>query len=306
MPAAITLTGLRKSYGRVVAVDGIDLTVQHGECFGLLGPNGAGKTTTMEILEGLLDPTSGQAMLLGRGWAHDRDDLRKRIGVVLQDSRFSDRLTVEEILRIFRSFYSDGADLEVLLEELQLAEKRRSWVSRLSGGQRQRLAVACGLVGNPELLFLDEPTTGLDPQSRRALWEILKNWRARGKTILITTHYMDEAERLCDRVAIIDRGKIIALGTPAELIRSLGDAHFVELTTEPPVPPQFFSDLTAVSAVRTLANGLSLSVTDPAVALPEVLKRLGGGRVQLTSLALRHGTLEDVFVTLTGRQLRDE
>jgi ABC-2 type transport system ATP-binding protein len=306
MPPAIQLRGLRKRYGRVVAADGIDLTVEEGECFGLLGPNGAGKTTTMEILEGLLAPTSGEVTLLGRRWGHDREELRTCIGVVLQDSRFSDRLTVEEILRLFRSFYSDGADIQVLLEELQLTEKRRSWVSRLSGGQRQRLAVACGLVGNPEILFLDEPTTGLDPQSRRALWDILKSWRARGKTILITTHYMDEAERLCDRVAIVDHGKVIALGTPPELIRTVGGAHFVELTTEPAVPADFFGELAALSSVRANAGGLSLAVSDPAVALPAVLDKLARGAVQLTTLALRHGTLEDVFVNLTGRHLRDE
>ncbi len=306
MSHAITLTGLRKHYGRVVAVDGIDLTVDEGECFGLLGPNGAGKTTTLEILEGLLDPTSGEATLLGRGWVRDRDYLRRHIGVVLQDSRFSDRLTVEEILTLFRSFYPDGANLDVLLDELQLTEKRRSWTSRLSGGQRQRLAVACGLVGNPELLFLDEPTTGLDPQSRRALWEILKNWRARGKTILITTHYMDEAERLCDRVAIVDHGKVIAIGTPTELIRSVGGAHVVELTTDPPAPAERLGGLDSVTSVRSVESGLALTVTDPATALPEVLAKLAGMQVKLTSLALRQGTLEDVFVTLTGRQLREE
>jgi ABC-2 type transport system ATP-binding protein len=305
MPPAIALKDLKKRYGSVIAVDGIDLDVHDGECFGLLGPNGAGKTTTLEILEGLLDPSSGDVVLLGRRWGHDREDLRSRIGVVLQDTRFSDRLTVEEILKLFRSFYRDGADIERLLEELQLAEKRDSWVSRLSGGQRQRLAVACGLVGNPELLFLDEPTTGLDPQSRRALWEILGSWRARGRTILITTHYMDEAERLCDRVAIVDHGKVIALGTPAELIRSLGGGHVLELATDPPILPERLTGVAEVSAIKPLPEGgLSLTVADPAAALPAVLSRLSG--TPLTRLALRQGTLEDVFVALTGRQLREE
>jgi ABC-2 type transport system ATP-binding protein len=302
---AIALRDLKKRYGSVTAVDGIDLQVEDGECFGLLGPNGAGKTTTMEILEGLLDPSSGEVTLLGRRWAHDREQLRSRIGVVLQDTRFSDRLTVDEILKLFRSFYRDGADVEQLLQELQLSEKRRSWVNRLSGGQRQRLAVACGLVGNPELLFLDEPTTGLDPQSRRALWEILRSWRARGRTILITTHYMDEAERLCDRVAIVDHGKIIALGTPAELIRSVGGAHVIELETEPSLSAERFAGLSEVNTIKPLPEGgMSLAVADPAAALPAVLARLSGAR--LTRLALRQGTLEDVFVALTGRQLREE
>jgi ABC-2 type transport system ATP-binding protein len=301
---AIALRDLKKRYGSVIAVDGIDLDVHDGECFGLLGPNGAGKTTTMEILEGLLEPSSGEVTVLGRRWARDQEYLRGHIGVVLQDTRFADRLTVEEILTLFRSFYREGADVETLLRELQLVEKRRSWVNRLSGGQRQRLAVACGFVGNPDLLFLDEPTTGLDPQSRRALWDILHAWRARGRTILITTHYMDEAERLCDRVAIVDRGKIIALGTPQELIRSLGEAHYVEIETEPAVTADRLADLPDVTSVKPTGNGWTLALRNPAVAIPAVVARLAG--VDLTRLALRHGTLEDVFVALTGRQLREE
>jgi ABC-2 type transport system ATP-binding protein len=305
---AIQIEGLVKRYGDLAAVDGLDLEVRRGECFGLLGPNGAGKTTTVEILEGLTEPTSGKVEVLGRTWASHPEELRARIGVALQETKLFDRLTVEETLRTFTSFYEQGATVPVdtLLAEMQLEEKRSTWVMRLSGGQRQRLAVALGLVGNPEVLFLDEPTTGLDPQSRRALWDTIEALRQRGKTVVLTTHYMDEAERLCDRIAIVDHGKRIALGTPAELIDRIGGAHLVELTTEPPLPPEALAGVRGVRQARAVGDGLALSIDEPHVALPAVIARLAERRVEPTRFVSRTATLDDVFLTLTGRSLRED
>ena len=308
MNAAIRLEGLVKRYGDVVAVDGLDLEVRRGECFGLLGPNGAGKTTTIEILEGLLPPTAGTVQVLGRQWDRDPDALRARIGVALQETKLFDRLTVEETLRLFRSFYSPGTALsvETLLDELQLGEKRATWVMKLSGGQRQRLAVALGLVGDPEVLFLDEPTTGLDPQSRRALWDTIAALRTRGKTVVLTTHYMDEAERLCDRVAIVDHGKAIALGTPAELIDQIGGQHLLEVSTEPALSPEAFAGLAGMRSIRAKGDGFALSIHEPHVALPALVARLTERRVAPTRLVSRTATLDDVFLSLTGRTLRED
>ncbi len=232
MPSATSLAldvrALRKQYGDVVAVNGLDLRVATGECFGLLGPNGAGKTTTLEICEGLLAPDSGDVMVLGRRWTTDERELRQRLGVQLQETQFAEKLTVSETVRLFRSFYRGGRAVDDIIAQVQLVDKQGARVNALSGGQKQRLSVACALVGNPELIFLDEPTTGLDPQSRRQLWELVDGLRADGKTIMLTTHYMDEAERLCDRIAIVDQGQVIALGSPRELIRSLGAEQVVE------------------------------------------------------------------------------
>jgi ABC-2 type transport system ATP-binding protein len=219
MSLAISCRGLVKRYGDVQAVDGLELSVERGECFGLLGPNGAGKTTTIEILEGLLEPTAGDVEILGRRWASDETWLRERLGISLQETHLPDKLTVVETIRLFRSFYARGRPVEKVLSLVALEDKRDAWYERLSGGQKQRLAVACALVGDPELLFLDEPTTGLDPQSRRQLWDLVLAFRAEGRSVLITTHYMEEAERLCDRVAIVDHGRVIALGTPKALIQ---------------------------------------------------------------------------------------
>jgi ABC-2 type transport system ATP-binding protein len=250
---ALRVRGLRKAYDDVIAVDGLDLQVEAGECFGLLGPNGAGKTTTMEICEGLLAADSGSVEVLGRRWESDARDLRELLGIQLQDTQLSEKLTVDETLTLFQSFYRDARDVGEVVDKVELGEKRYSRVGSLSGGQKQRLAVACALVGNPQLLFLDEPTTGLDPQSRRQFWELIEKFQAEGRTIVITTHYMEEAERLCDRVAIVDHGKIIALGSPRDLVES------IDVTNLPPPEPR-----------KTSA------------------------------------TLEDVFVSLTGRHLRDE
>ena len=250
---ALRVQGLRKAYDDVVAVDGLDLQVQTGECFGLLGPNGAGKTTTIEICEGLLPADSGSVEVLGRRWESDARDLRELLGIQLQDTQLSEKLTVDETLTLFQSFYRDARDVGDVIVQVELEEKRHSRVGALSGGQKQRLAVACALVGNPQLLFLDEPTTGLDPVARRQLWDLISKFQSEGKTIVLTTHYMEEAERLCDRVAIVDHGHLIALGTPRDLIDS------VDVSRLPPPEPRTTS-----------------------------------------------ATLEDVFVSLTGRTLRDE
>src|SRR5215217_1762487 len=213
MPASalpLLLRQLRKAYGDVVAVDGFDLEIHPGECFGLLGPNGAGKTTTIEICEGLTDPDAGEVVILGRRWGSGDRELRELLGISLQETQFAEKLTVAETVRLFRSFYRRGPAAREVIDVVQLGEKAGARVGQLSGGQRQRLALACALVGDPELLFLDEPTTGLDPQSRRQLWDIVNGFKAGGKTVLLTTHYMDEAERLCDRVAIVDHGRVIA------------------------------------------------------------------------------------------------
>jgi ABC-2 type transport system ATP-binding protein len=250
---ALRVQGLRKAYDDVVAVDGLDLQVLAGECFGLLGPNGAGKTTTIEICEGLLAADSGSVEVLGRHWETDAKDLRELLGIQLQDTQLSEKLTVDETLTLFQSFYREARDIGEVIDQVELGEKRHSRVGGLSGGQKQRLAIACALVGNPQLLFLDEPTTGLDPVSRRQLWELISRFQAEGKTIVLTTHYMEEAERLCDRVAIVDHGHVIALGTPRDLMESVDVSHL------PPPEPR-----------KTSA------------------------------------TLEDVFISLTGRTLRDE
>src|SRR5436305_630589 len=273
-PPALRVRALKKAYADVVAVDGLDLEVASGECFGLLGPNGAGKTTTVEILEGLSEPTDGKVEVLGMEWARNERALRQRLGVSLQETHLPDRLTVEENLRMFRSFYERGRPVDEVLEQVALQDKRTSWTERLSGGQKQRLAVACALVSDPDVLFLDEPTTGLDPQSRRQLWDVVLGFKARGRTVLLTTHYMDEAERLCDRVAIIDKGKVIALGTPAELIASLGGQQVVELATEQPLAADQLSALPSVRKARRSADGVALTVEHLHDALPAILARV--------------------------------
>jgi ABC-2 type transport system ATP-binding protein len=312
MTSAIRCQDLHKRYpsrsGPVNAVNGLDLDVHEGECFGLLGPNGAGKTTAIEILEGLLSPTAGDVEVLGRRWGEDDDSLRQHLGISLQETRLAEKLTVLETLILFRSFYRQGQPPETVIERVALTEKAGSYVGKLSGGQRQRLAVACALVGDPDLLFLDEPTTGLDPQSRRQLWDILRGFRAQGRTILLTTHYMDEAERLCDRVAVVDHGKVIALGTPAELIAKIGGEHLVEfaLNDGEPLEERTLQTLPAVVSVRRQEDSYSLAVTAPHVTIPALLQTLQQEGRDLARLTTRHASLEDVFVTLTGRRLREE
>jgi ABC-2 type transport system ATP-binding protein len=305
---ALRCRALVKKYDRgVVAVDGLDLEVATGECFGLLGPNGAGKTTTVEILEGLLDPTTGDVEVLGMRWGTDERALRERLGVSLQETHLPDRLTVGEILALFRSFFARGRRPDDLLHAVSLEEKKTAWYSKLSGGQKQRLAVACALVGDPELLFLDEPTTGLDPQSRLQLWDVIEEFKKGGRTVLITTHYMDEAERLCDRVGVVDHGKLIALGSPRDLIASLGGQEVIELTLEgdAPLDEAAAAKLPGVHGVRHAGSGFVLAVDPLHVALPALVDHLRAAGRTLERLSTRHATLEDVFVSLTGRHLRD-
>jgi len=304
--AAIRCRGLVKRYGDVVAVDGLDLEVRPGECFGLLGPNGAGKTTTVEIFEGLLAPDEGDVEVLGQRWRGDGRALRDRLGIQLQETKLHEKLTVLETITLFRSFYSRGAAPEEVLELVGLEEKGRAWVRALSGGQQQRLSLACALTCDPELLFLDEPTTGLDPQSRRKIWEIVHDLRSRERTVLLTTHYMDEAERLCDRVAIVDRGKIIALGSPAELIASLGADNVVEIACERPPDLSSVPGLGDVQLVAGDASRLRITVDRLHRAVPGILAALKTQQVELLNLATHQATLEDLFMALTGRHLRGD
>ena len=306
--AALQVRNLRKAYKDVVAVDGLDLDVYKGECFGLLGPNGAGKTTTIEICEGLNTPDSGEVIVLDRRWGKDDRELRERLGISLQETQFSEKLTVAETVHLFRSFYPNGPSPEAVIAMVQLGEKAQARVGGLSGGQKQRLALACALVGDPELLFLDEPTTGLDPQSRRQLWALIEGFKSAGRSILLTTHYMEEAERLCDRVAIVDHGKMIALGTPRELIAALRAEHVLEFALAGNVAvdevPLF--NIEGVCAAVHQNGTYQLQVEELHRAMPALLGELRRQGAQLAELRTHSATLEDVFVSLTGRHLRDE
>jgi ABC-2 type transport system ATP-binding protein len=309
MTPAVECRELRKTYdGKVEAVRGLSLSIEPGECFGLLGPNGAGKTTTIEILEGLLAPTSGVVQILGRSWQDNPRELREHIGISLQETRLSEKLTVRETVDLFASFYREPRSPDEVLAQLQLTEKADSWVGKLSGGQRQRLAVATALVANPQLLFLDEPTTGLDPQSRRQLWDIVRNFQRSGGTVLLTTHYMDEAERLCDRLAIIDHGQVIAEGSPSDLIHRLGGHHVVEFSVDSDGDGMAYPwrGLPSVEAVRHDDGVFALTVREPHLTIPALLDAVSRQRAKLLRLSTRQASLEDVFVNLTGRHLRDE
>ena len=307
---SLLLRGVRKTFADVQAVAGLDLEVARGECFGLLGPNGAGKTTTIEICEGLTAPDEGTVEVLGLNWRTGADVLRQRIGIQLQETQFPEKLTVEETLRMFRSFFKRVISVDESIRTAQLEEKRSSRVGGLSGGQKQRLAMACALVGDPELLFLDEPTTGLDPVSRVAVWEMLGNIKEHRKlTILITTHYMDEADRLCDRIAIVDHGKLVALDAPMALKASVPGSNVIEAQFENP-PADWEQRLRALNDVtsvqhegagmfRVLTGNGSRTTTQ----LVEMAVQAG---VAVKSLSVQNTTLDDVFVHFTGRQLRDE
>ncbi|MGA2651235.1 MAG: ABC transporter ATP-binding protein [Terracidiphilus sp.] len=308
---SLLLRGVKKAFADVKAVDGVDLEVARGECFGLLGPNGAGKTTTIEICEGLTTPDAGTVEVLELNWAANAKELRQRIGIQLQETQFPDKLTVEETLRLFRSFFKRGISVEESIKTAQLEEKRGARIVGLSGGQRQRLAMATALVGDPELLFLDEPTTGLDPQARRHLWDLVDELKQAGRTIILTTHYMDEAERLCDRVAIMDHGKVIALGTPNELIASIGGEDIVEFAviehgTGQAVDAGMLLGIQGVKSHRVDAGLHQLAVSETHTVVPRVFTALTEHGMHLSEFRTHSATLEDVFVRLTGRNLRDE
>jgi ABC-2 type transport system ATP-binding protein len=303
---AIRCRGLHKRFGETVALRSVDLEVRRGECFGLLGPNGAGKTTTIEILEGLQEPDGGEVEVLGMRWDRQAQAIRARLGVQLQESEFYDKATVEETVRLFRSFYPRGPSVAELVGFVQLEEKRSTQVRNLSGGQRQRLSVACALAGSPDVLFLDEPTTGLDPQSRRQLWDVCEAFRAGGGTILLTTHFMDEAEKLSDRIAILDQGQVIALGTPRELIRTLGGEHVVEFAATAQIGDDELAALPGVSGVNRRGDSRLLTVGELHRSVPALLELVGARGGTLTALTTHQATLDDVFLALTGRGLRDE
>lgn len=307
LPLALRCEGLLKRYSDVTAVAGIDLEVRTGECFGLLGPNGAGKTTTVEIFEGLTKPDGGTVEVLGSRWGdgHDRA-LRDRFGVQLQETQLAEKLTVKETVTLFRSFYTRGRSIDSIIRLVELEEKRDARVGKLSGGQKQRLALACALAGEPELLFLDEPTTGLDPQARLKLWDIVEQFRAGGGSIVLTTHYMDEASRLCDRVAIMDHGRIIARDTPTKLIESLGADQIVEFSVRGEIDAEPLESLAGVRSARATTNGYALTVSDIGTALPSLLAEIERQRAEMVTLTTHQATLEDVFVSLTGRMLRDD
>jgi ABC-2 type transport system ATP-binding protein len=310
VPAAIQCRDLRKTYdGKVEAVRGLNLEIQAGECFGLLGPNGAGKTTTIEILEGLLQPTSGEVTILGQTWKENSRELREAMGISLQETRLSEKLSVLETVELFSGFYRQPRPAREVLEQMQLEEKADAWVGKLSGGQRQRLAVATALVGNPKVLFLDEPTTGLDPQSRRQLWDIIRNFQQAGGTVLLTTHYMDEAERLCDRLAIVDHGEVIAEGTPADLIDRLGGHHMVEFQVSgnsDGTAAEAWRGLPGVESVRHDNGMVCLNVREPHLTIPALLDAVQKDGRKLLHLTTRQASLEDVFVRLTGRHMRED
>ncbi|RNC81900.1 MAG: ABC transporter ATP-binding protein [Phycisphaera sp.] len=310
-PAGSTVVarGIVKRFGDLTAVDGIDLEVEQGTCVAVLGPNGAGKTTTIEMLEGIKQPDAGEIVILGRTWQRDARAIRERIGVQLQETEFQDKLKVYEILRLFNSFYAADADLNGIIDTIGLEDKRDSFVKTLSGGQKQRLSIGCALLHGPEILFLDEPTTGLDPQARRRVWEVVERFKTEGGTVLMTTHYMEEAERLADLVVIVDKGRVITRGSPAEIIASLGAESLVRFSLiDEDVRVLAEEELLAmegVTAVRYEGADIVLSVERTQAVIASLFSIVESRRLGLEDLRTHRPTLEDVFVSLTGRHLRD-
>src|SRR5450432_2351697 len=303
---AISVRGLTKSYGDVHAVRGIDFEIQPGEVFGLLGPNGAGKTTTVEILEGLRPRTGGQVAVLGFDPDKQRQRLKDRIGVCLQATNLPDKIRVHEAMEVFASFYTRNVNLDQLLKRLQLEEKRNAFYGTLSGGQKQRLALALALVNDPQLIFLDEPTTGLDPQVRAEIHLLLEELKSECRTILLTTHYIEEAERLCDRVAIIDEGRIVAIDTPRKLQAQSRNASSIVVTCSIPFPKQLPA-WTESTKTAPDESGKTRTVYSrrPAATLVELVKWIDQQGMELTDIHLKQPTLEDVFIELTGKSLRE-
>lgn len=303
----ISCQNLVKKYGEKTAVAGIDLEVREGICFGLLGPNGAGKTTTVEMLEGLHPPTSGTIKLFGIEWDQGKDQLiRERIGVQLQDTQLADKLTVAEVIRLFRSFYAEGRKVDELIELVGLNAERDQRFHTLSGGQKQRVALATALAGDPDLLFLDEPTTGLDPRARQTLWNVVERYREEGGTIVLTTHYMDEAAILCDEIAVMDLGKLIARGSPRALIDSLGEVQFVEF--EISTAPSDFSlsqleNIPLVKSAELRREKYRLTIGRELRTLTSVLEGLEKLHITPRGLTTHQATLDDVFLSLTGKEL---
>jgi ABC-2 type transport system ATP-binding protein len=304
MMNAVIVENLHKNYGDVRAVRGVTFEVRHGEIFGMVGPNGAGKTTTIECLEGLLRPTEGHLTVLGLNPQHQGYELRERIGVQLQESSLPDRLKVREIMDLFASFFARSADWRSLLDRLGLAEKSGAAFGKLSGGQKQRLFIALALINEPEVVFLDELTTGLDPQARRAMWDLVKGIRDSGKTVFLTTHYMEEAEHLCDRVAIIDYGKIVALDTAANLIASLDAENRISFTAEGELDLAPFQAIPGVGRVERSGSRVSIFGREEGLLVRTVMA-LEASKVRFRDLRAEQPSLEDVFLALTGKDMRD-
>lgn len=305
MPDIITVTNLKKVYGDFTAVDSINFVVHHGETFGILGPNGAGKTTTLEMMEGLKGITSGTVMLDDKDVSKDTREVKNVIGVQLQSSSFFDGLNLKELIETFGALYKQKVEAMELLREVQLDEKAKSRVKELSGGQKQRLSIAVALVNKPKVLFLDEPTTGLDPQARRNLWDLINTIKGRGVTIIITTHYMEEAEVLCDRIAIMDNAKIIALDTPTGLLKLADVGTTIEGHTDQPAPIEELKKLPGVTQASAEPHGFSVKTQQPEVTLPALFPFAQLKGIALHDVKVHQATLEDVFLKLTGRKLRE-
>ncbi|MFZ2053308.1 MAG: ABC transporter ATP-binding protein [Candidatus Aminicenantales bacterium] len=300
----VVLDNLRKFYGDLRAVDGVSFEVRRGEVFGMVGPNGAGKTTTIECLEGLRRPSEGGARVLDLDPQRDGYELRERIGVQLQQSALPDRLRVREVLDLFAAFYRHPLDWRPILDDLGLGDKASAPFAKLSGGQKQRLFIALALVNDPEIVFLDELTTGLDPQARQAMWDLVKRIRDRGKTVFLTTHYMEEAEELCDRVAVMDRGRIVALDTPQNLIASLEAENRITFSVDGPLDLAPFRALPGVSHVEQTDDRIIIFGRDDELVV-QVVMALAAAKIRFRDLRTEQPNLEDVFLSLTGKEMRD-